>query len=227
MRSSASPLRRRAFLITVSTVTAIGLALIGFGVYGLVGGPAAPSSPPAPSPSGTATIMPGTPGPTSPAHAASLPKTDNPEDYARAVAKALFTWDTMSGLTLQDYQDAVVAGADPTGSETAGLVSDLAAYLPTDEVWQQLRTYQTAQSLTIDSAKIPTSWPGIVASSGSELERGTVAVTITGTRHRSGTWEGQPQHTESPVSFTVFEVCEPAYEQCHVLRLSQLNDPLK
>lgn len=228
MRSS-SPRRRprRAFLVAAVAATVIALALIGVGIYGLFRG-AAPTSPagiPAPHP--TASIKPSVPDTTTAPHATTLPTTDDPVIYARAVAKDLFTWDTMSGVTLQESENAIVAGTDPEAGETSDLVADLAAYLPTDEVWQQLRTYQTSQSLAIDSANIPASWPGIVASSGAQLERGAVAVTISGTRHRTGLWEGQAQHADSPVSFTVFELCPPAPSQCHVLRLSQLNNPLK
>jgi hypothetical protein len=226
MRSS-SPRPRRAFLVTVVAAAVIALALSGVGIYGLLRGPA--PTPPAdiPSPHQTTSITPSAPNPTTVPHASDLPATNDPVIYARAVAKALFSWDTMSGLPLQESENAIVAGADPEAGETAGLVADLASYLPTDEVWQQLRTYQTSQLLTIDSASIPASWPGIVASSGSHLERGTVAVTITGTRHRTGVWEGQAQDVDSPVSFTVFELCSPASGPCHLLRLSRLNNPLK
>lgn len=226
MRSS-SPRSRRVFLVTVLAVTFIALALIGVGIYGLLRGPAPTSPAGIPAPTPTASSTPSVPDTTTAPHAPTLPTTDDPVVYARAVATLLFTWDTMSGLTLQESENAIVAGADPSAGETAGLVADLASYLPTDEVWQQLRSYQTRQSLAIDSASIPASWPGIVASSGAQLERGTVAVTISGTRHRTGLWEGQSQHADSPVSFTVFQLCPPSSGPCHLLRLSQLNNPLK
>ena len=226
MRSS-SPRPRRAFLVTVVAAAVVALALTGLGIYGLLRGPSPTAPAGIPSPHQTAPITPNVPDTTPVPHKPTLPTTNDPVIYARAVAKVLFTWDTMSGLTLQESENAIVAGADPDVGETAGLVADLAAYLPTDEVWKQLRTYQTSQSLTIDSANIPASWPGIVASSRSQLERGTLAVTISGTRHRAGIWEGQAQEAASPVTFTVFELCPPTSGQCHLLRLSQLNNPLK
>ena len=60
-----------------------------------------------------------------------------------------------------------------------------------------------------------------------QIAPGTTAVTIEGTRHRSGVWNGQPVTSEHPVSFTVFVVCPPTYPTCHVLRLSQLDNPLR
>jgi hypothetical protein len=224
MRSSSPPRPRRAFLVIAAVIT---LALIALGIYGLLCGPATTPPTGVPAPRQTGSVAPSDPGATMVPHAPTLPTTNDPIVYARAVATDLFTWDTMSGLEQQESENAIVAGADPKGGETTGLIADLADYLPTDEVWQQLRTYQTSQSLTIDSATIPISWAGIVASSGSELERGTVAVTITGTRNRTGVWEGQAQHADTPVSFTVFELCPPNSGPCRLLRLSQLDNPLK
>ena len=48
-----------------------------------------------------------------------------------------------------------------------------------------------------------------------------------GTRHRDGLWNGEAVTSEHAVSFTVFIVCTPAYPTCHLLRLSQLDNPLR
>ena len=40
-------------------------------------------------------------------------------------------------------------------------------------------------------------------------------------------WNGQPVTSEHPVAFTVFVVCAPTYPTCHLLRLSQLDNPLR
>lgn len=147
--------------------------------------------------------------------------------FARSVAQALFTWDTMSGLAPSDYSNAVVGVGDPSGLETPGLVSDLVGYLPSTDAWHELQHFQTRQSITIDSAAIPPDWPQLKAEAGTQLRAGTVAVTVTGTRHRTGTWEGVDQASDSPVAFTMFLACRPSFPVCHVLRLSQLGTPLK
>jgi hypothetical protein len=219
---------RRGPLIVLICLLVIAACLIAVGIYGLVRGPAQSDVAPSPrisvqtggSPSSSRSPLPA-------AQAASLPKTDDPVAYARGVAEAIFTWDTMSGLTPADYTNTIVAGADPSGLETPGLVADLATYLPTDEVWQELRSYQTRETLTIRAANVPAGWPEVLSQAGSQLRDGTTAVTITGTRHRTGTWGGQSQAAATDVSFTVFMVCRPAYPVCHVLRLSQLGNPLK
>jgi len=60
-----------------------------------------------------------------------------------------------------------------------------------------------------------------------QLAEGTVAYTIEGTRHRSGVWNDEPVESAHPVAFTVFIVCKPTYETCHLLRLSELDNPLR
>lgn len=158
---------------------------------------------------------------------ATLPQTDDPVTYAKAVAAALFDWDTTSGYIPSDYEAPVLADADPSGEETSGLIEDVASYEPTTDQWTQLATMDVAQHLTISSATVPSTWPEALAEAHGQLRPGTTAITITGTRHRTGVWYGDHASTSEPVSFTVFEACTPAFSRCHTLRLSELNDPLK
>jgi hypothetical protein len=206
-------------MIVLVVVGVLALATIGVGVYGLVRGPAHPASTPGVDASTT--------GPSPKAGPATLPQTDDPIAYAKAVAAALFEWDTTSGYTPSDYEAPVLADADPSGEETSGLIGDVASYEPTTEQWTQLATMQVSQHLTISSAVVPSTWPEALAQAHGQLRPGTTAVTITGTRHRTGVWYGDKASTSEPVSFTVFEACTPAFSRCHTLRLSELNDPLK
>lgn len=225
MHSPSSHLHRRFFPVTLIVAAVVGAALIGFGIYGLAHEPV-PSPAPASHPTDRVAANPAR-ATTAAARVPILPKTADPVKYARAVARTIMTWNTMSVLAPRDYVTTLVADADPTGYETPGLVTDLASYLPSEATWRQLRTYRTTQSVTIQSATIPPSWPDIVAASGSQLGKGAIAVTIRGTRHRDGSWDGQAQHTDHQVAFTVFLRCAPAYDRCHLLRLSQLNNPLE
>lgn len=171
---------------------------------------------------GSAVTGAATPG-ASPAPVAS---TSDPERFARGVAVAVFTWDTAGGYTPSDYMQQVVNVGDPSGNETPGLAADLADYLPNTAAWAQLRQYETRQWLTIDTAVVPSSWKQALQQGKATLLPGTTAYTITGTRHRSGMWDGKPVTTAEQVSFTVFETCQPTYPSCRVLRLSQLDNPL-
>jgi hypothetical protein len=156
-----------------------------------------------------------------------LRETTDSRVYARSVATALFTWDTTSGLTPRDYANNILAGADPSGVETAGLMTDLAAYLPADDVWRQLRQYQTKQSLRIESYWIPTAWDQAVDEARDQIPEGTYAVNIRATRQRDGVWDGQEDTTKDVVEFTVFVGCPPRFDdRCYLLRLSELNNPL-
>jgi len=221
---SRSGRRPRRTLVVVITGIVIAAALIGVGVYGLIHGPVT-----------TQATQPGTTGGTGPsvtaptsvgASPSPIPATSDPEAFARRVAVAVFTWDTTTGYTASDYVQQVVDVGDPSGNETPGLAADLADYLPNTAAWAQLRTYETRQWLTIDTATVPSTWAQALQQGHATLLPGTTAYTITGTRHRAGVWDGKPVTTVGQVSFTVFETCQPTYPTCRLLRLSQLDNPL-
>ncbi len=222
----------RRLAVVLAVVAVVVLATVGVGVYGLVRGPkhiatsrhgspgTGTSSSAGSGSSGATSSTPSGPAP------AALPKTDNPVADAKAVAAALFDWSTTTGYAPSDYTAPVLADADPSGNEIAGLVGDVASYEPTTAQWTQLATMQVVQHLTITSAVVPSLWPQALAEAHGQLRPGTTAITITGVRHRTGIWYGQAASTNGPVSFTIFEACSPSWPDCHTLRLSQLNDPL-
>jgi hypothetical protein len=214
---------RQVILLLACLLT---IAIACFGAYGLARGqaetPASETSPPVRRPEHADMSL----APVGP-HDRGLPQTSEPVAYARAIASSLFTWDTSAGLLPMDYTDAVLADADPSGEETAGLVTDVAAYLPTTDQWLDLGAMEVTQSLTIAEATVPDAWSSAVEQARGHLRPGTTAVTITGTRHRTGVWNGEPAESAYPVSFTVFVACPPAFDRCHVLRLSQLDNPLR
>ncbi|XPP25611.1 MAG: hypothetical protein ACNYNX_08130 [Leucobacter sp.] len=224
--------RRRTILIATIAGGLVLLLLIGIGVYGLIRGPQ-PAPAEAEPAQGTAA--------TNPAPVSAEPEPvvalGGPEEFARAVAEAVFTWDTTSGYGPADYAQALAnATAD---QEADAAASDVRAYLPMPEAWAQLRTHQTKQWLTIDTIKIPKAWEDAVAQAApGQLPDGTVAYTITGTRHRTGYWGTNPVTTTHPVTFTIFLTCAPApatappsdeaiTNPCQLLRLSQLDNPLR
>src|SRR5690606_29623450 len=84
-----------------------------------------------------------------------------PEEFAVAVAEALFTWDTASGYEPADYAQMLADVAADTEADAAA--SDVRSYLPTPEAWAQLRTHQTRQWLTIDTVEIPAAWEDAAA----------------------------------------------------------------
>lgn len=220
----------RGRLIAVIAAGLVLLLLIGLGVYGLVTGPRQPDDrTPGPAPTVTA---PGESGPGRPGPPRVAPSND-PDEFARNVAEALFAWDTGSGMMPLDYSAAILEVGDPSGHEQAGLASDIAGYLPTRDAWIELRKYATVQHLTIDNSFVPEAWDQAVEQAQpGQLPPGATAVTIEGIRHREGVWNGEPVTSEHSVSFTVFLACPPPAPQfrsglCHVLRLSQLDSPLR
>lgn len=163
--------------------------------------------------------------PTTDADAATIQETD-PDMFARLVAHDLFTWDTTSS-NLPDLTERLLAVADPTGEETPGLLVDLRTYLPTPKAWMHLGQYQTRQWLEVIDVVEPAAWRDALAQApDGAVAEGTTARTVTGMRHRAGTWDGAAVSARSQVQFTVFMVCAPAYEQCHLLRLSTSDSAL-
>lgn len=204
------------------------LILAGVGIYGLVTGPKTPppSAPPATSNPSTSPGS-GTQSPRVTEPPRVVGSTD-PDQFARNVATTLFAWDTASGLMPLDYSAAILAVGDPSGTEQAGLASDVANYLPSRDQWVELRKHATSQTLTIERTYVPEAWADAVGQAPpGQVPTGASAVTIEGTRHRAGTWNGTPVTDDFQVAFTIFIACPAKADSCHALRLSQLDNPLK
>lgn len=221
-------IRRR--VIAGIAVGVVFLILAGIGIYGLITGPRTTTSDSTGDPAATepSSASPSSPDPTSTPRLPQVPRSADPETFARNVAEALFIWDTGSGFMPLDYTAVILAVGDPSGNEQAGLASDVATYLPSRAAWLDLRQYATTQTLTIEDAYIPEGWDAAVAQAQpGQLAEGTTAYTIEATRHREGIWNDEPTSSEHAVVFTVFIVCAPTYDTCSLLRLSQLDNPLK
>lgn len=226
-----SDARSRHRIIAVLAALVAVLMLAGVGVYGLIAGPPTSNQPgtaqdhDGSEPGATARSV---PAPTATPRLPTVRASADPETFARNVATALFAWDTASGFMPLDYTSVVLAVGDPSGAEQAGLASDISTYLPNRDAWIELRHYSTAQHLTIDEVFVPDAWDAALEQAQpGQLAEGTIAYTIEGTRHRTGLWNEETVTSEHPVAFTVFLVCGPTYDTCHLLRLSQLDNPLR
>ena len=219
-------IRRR--LIAALAAVLIVVVLAGIGIYGLIAGPPDQSRDDDSETPGPVVTAPSDPVPTTTPRLPIIRASDDPETFARNVSTALFEWDTGSGFMPLDYTSVVLDVGDPSGQEQAGLASDIAAYLPSRDAWIELRQYATTQHLAIDATYVPDAWATAVEQAQpGQLIDGTVAVTIEGTRHREGLWNDEQATSEHEVAFTLFVVCGPTYETCHLLRLSQLDNPLR
>ena len=204
---------------TVWIVAAIALfAAVAVGVYGLW---LTPNTTPT-TPVSTTTLD----RPTMQATSSIVDPTFDPQGYSRQVAAMLFNWDTTRD-TPASITTRLVDLSDPTGDETPGLALDITMFLPSIDVWEMLGGYHTTQTLQIDSVTIPESWEGVAASaSPDQILPGTIAYTISGTRHRDGIVDGRVESSVRPVSFTMFITCQPSFNQCHLMRLGQPDKPM-
>ena len=196
------------------------MVLVGIGIYGLLRGPAADTDNRTnPSTSETAEPEPGRDLAPS-----RLPAASEGERFARTVAVRLFAWDTRLGHGTAEYMQPLIDIADP--AEAPGLAADLRSYYPDDVAWRALQGYSTRQWLDLDTATVPDTWARTVEEAlPGALPPGAVAYTITGIRHRAGSWEGQDIADVRPVSFTIFAACPPD-DSCRLLRLSAVDTPM-
>jgi len=215
--SDTSGTRWRRLLVVAAGVLVLLVAVVSYAMFANRG-PSSSAGTTAKAPSSEPIATPASPPPLDAAE---------PEVFARQVATALFAWDTRTTSTPQSVTERLVAVADPTGESSAGLAADVANYLPTDQVWIELRKYETRQWIEVASVEVPDLWATAEAQAGDELLPGTTAFTIVGTRQRAGVWEGEEVASQHDVAFTVFIVCGPTYPECHLLRLSRLDDPLE
>ncbi|WP_338034658.1 hypothetical protein [Leucobacter triazinivorans] len=127
-----------------------------------------------------------------------------------------------------DYTSAILDVGDPSGYEQAGLAADIASYVPTRDAWVQLREYATTQSIEIETVDVPDAWADAAAQARpGQLPPGAIAYTVNGIRHRNGVWNSTAESLSVPVAFTLFMACPHDGDPCYLLRLSQLNNPLR
>lgn len=226
MITTERPHRRRLVILLAVTLGAVA-ALVGVGLYGLVLAPSPGAVTPTIDPTGPVSAPDvSTPAPSGNTLPAILSTTDA-EAFARDAAEALITWNTTE-FELTDYAQVIVDAGDPSGFETAALASDVRSYFPTADAWLQLRTYGTRQWLTIDDVAIPAAWnDALDQAAEGDLLPGTIAYTVSGTRHREGVVGTDRQETSRPIALTLFIACEPSFDECHLLRLSEVDNPLR
>ncbi|MFC2690537.1 MAG: hypothetical protein ACFN1H_10615, partial [Propionibacterium freudenreichii] len=93
MKTPADSRARRRLITLIATGTAL-LVLVAFGVYGLLTGPAKPSSQtPTPAPSASEADTPGVTRVPSQPTVPAVRGSHDPQTFAGNVALALFTWD--------------------------------------------------------------------------------------------------------------------------------------
>lgn len=204
--------RRRGLVVAGLLTAAILVAAIG--TWRTTTGPR-PDPAPSPSPSlaqqGDPTAAPAT----------SAPPEGDPVAFAAWLTRRLLTWDTTSQASPAEHGADVVDAGDPPSAEATGFAADVAAYLPNEEQWAALAQLRVTQDVTIERAYVPDQWATALRDADpGDLPDGTAAVTIEGTRHRTGWWQDHEQTSQTSVTLTVVVDCPPDGTGCRALRLS-------
>lgn len=212
--------RRRVIIVLAAGVSAL-LLLVTVGLVGLLRGPADAGE--------TEQVA----HETSVSHDSATPvlqprpivATSDPDRFARAVTRALFTWDTRHPGGVWEWAQTLVDAADV--DETSAVAADVRSYLPNTDYWTRLAVYGTRQWIEVQSIRVPDAWATARAQAApGQIPEDAAAFTIVGIRQRSGTWREQEMRTSRPITFTVFVSC-PAEEPCVLLRLSRPDAPLE
>jgi hypothetical protein len=213
--------RRRVIIIAVSIGAGVFLLLVTVGIVGLLRGPGAPggtghaSDEASASPSSAAPV----------AQPRPIVATSDPERFARAVTRALFTWDTRHPGGVSEWMQALVDAAD--ADEASAVAADVRNFLPGPEYWGRLGDYGTRQWIEVESIAVPGTWSTAIAQAApGQLPEDAAAFTVVGVRERAGTWGKQQMRTSRRISLTVFVAC-PADDPCVLLRLSRPDSPLE
>ncbi|MET4639609.1 hypothetical protein [Mycetocola sp. 2940] len=211
---------RRCLLIAIAGITITMMAIVVVGVLGLMRGPSTATQPESSeheTSRSTTYQRPDRPRP--------LLITLDAELFARSISHGLFNWDTRYVGGPSPWAQVLVDVADP--GEGPAVASDIRRFLPVTEMWEQLADYGTRQWLEVKSLDVPDAWSTALRQAApGQIPQGASAFTIVGTAHREGTWGTDIIRTERDVTFTVFVRC-PGAEPCTLLRLSQLDKPLK
>ena len=145
-----------------------------------------------------------------------LPRTDNPDEFAAAVAAALFGQDA-GRYAVADYRELLAEAlwsridADARTSITATIYRRL----PTADMWEQMRSVQQRSEFKVELV-----WEPRLGREGHEngVARRVVLRNVSGTQ--TETWHPPGEDAQSsarPVALTVVLACSPAASPCRLV----------
>ena len=107
--------------------------------------------------------------PTTPMVPSGLPVTADPDEYAKAIAGAVFAQDTVA-TDPEDHRARLMSQADPLMSARgrADLERMVAERIPTPEQWQRMRANDQWSQWTTDDVWQPGAWDEVVTSGQAE-----------------------------------------------------------
>jgi hypothetical protein len=148
---------------------------------------------------------------------APLPRTDDPDEFATAVAAALFSVDSERYLPT-DYQELFAEALWPQidADARASITATITRRLPTADMWEQMRSVQ--QRALFDAELV---WEPRLGRQGRQNQRwpdGVVLRNVSGTQTETWHPPGQDAQTSArPVTVTVALACSPAASPCRLV----------
>ena len=148
------------------------------------------------------------------ARLAPLPRTDDPDEFATAVAAALFSVDS-GRYTPTDYLELFSEALWPQidADARASITATISRRLPTADMWEQMRS--VLQRSEFDAELV---WEPRLGREGRENQRwpdGVVLRNVSGTQAESWRPPGEDAQTSArPVAVTVVLACSPAASPC-------------
>ena len=136
----------------------------------------------------------------------TLPRTSDPDEYATAVAVAVFAHDT-AAADPQDYRALLMAEADPqmTSRGMADLERMVAERIPTPEQWQRMRANDQWSQWQTEDVWQPGAWDEVVTSG--QAEPGWAVRNVLGVQTTHFLDEGQERSTSRERTVTIGMRC--------------------
>ncbi len=184
--------------------------------------PSSPTSAPAtPTPALSPTVSPAPTGTAKAAPSAAptlkVPRTNDADAYASAVATLAFTYDT-TVESRDAWRAAFMAELAPDGhfDTLAQAQADVDRVVPPSDTWAQMSRMRQRSTFTVTAAYTPQAAIDARKQYGNQWPPGSSVVTVSGKQHLS--WDGGKQDVDRVMTFEI--LCQPSNPRCMVDRIT-------
>ena len=154
-----------------------------------------------------------------------LPDTDDPDEYAAAVAKVVFgmNYRRHDPAAYEDLFRAALWSEIAPDAQDA-IMAAISRRIPTPDMWAQMRSVRQTSKFSVDLVWEPRAGRDVRDAAGSP--EGVVLRTVSGTQ--AETWRdenGDTRTTRRDTALTVAVVCSPAASPCRLIGIQPNVEP--